>query len=138
MVATRRNRPVARSSGLQIGALSARSGCNIETIRYYERIGILVPPSRTAAGQRVYGEAYLDRLNFVRRSRELGFALNSIRQLLAMVDGGVSACGEVQAITLSHLADVKHKIADLRRLQRALRAMADQCQGGDVPRCPII
>jgi MerR family mercuric resistance operon transcriptional regulator len=135
----RRQRPVVlRSSGLAIGALSARTGCNIETIRYYERIGILAAPPRTAAGQRVYSAADLDRLNFVRRARELGFTLDRIRQLLAMVDGGVSTCGEVQAITLDHLAEVKHKIADLRRLQRALRAMADQCQGGDIPHCPIV
>ena len=138
MIRTRKNQPVARSSGLPIGALSARTGCNIETIRYYERIGILAAPPRTPAGQRVYSEADLDRLNFVRRARELGFALDRIRQLLAMVDGGVSTCGEVQTITLDHLAEVKHKIADLRRMQGVLRAMADQCQGGDVPHCPIV
>ena len=117
---------------------AAETGVSRDTLRYYERIGILPPPPRTAAGQRVYGEADLDRLSFVRRARELGFALDRVRQLLAMVDGGVSTCGEVQAIALDRLAEVRRKIADLRRLERALHAMADQCKGGRIPECPII
>ena len=138
MAQRRQKPPVSRSSGLPIGILSARTGCNVETIRYYERIGMLAAPPRSAAGQRVYSAADLDRLTFVRRARELGFALDRIRQLLTMVDGGVSTCGEVQAITLHHLAEVTRKITDLRRLQRALRAMADECRGGGIPDCPIV
>ena len=131
-------KPIRAATPLQIGQLSALTGCNIETIRYYERIAILPKPPRSAAGQRVYDDAHLKRLHFVRRARELGFPLDRIRELLAMVDGGVTTCGEVQRMTLDHLDDVRRKIADLRRLERALRAMAAACEGGTVPECPVI
>ena len=121
-----------------IGTLSKMSGCNIETIRYYERIGLLPAPPRTEGGHRMYGEAHIKRLTFVRRSRELGFTIQEVRELLSLVDGKRYTCDEVQALTLDHLADVKQKMADLRRLERVLKNMAAQCSGGKVPECPII
>ncbi|MBI3707583.1 MAG: helix-turn-helix domain-containing protein [Proteobacteria bacterium] len=127
-----------KSSTFPIGKLSARTGCNIETIRYYERIKILPAPPRSPAGQRVYDESHLRRLHFVRRARELGFPLDRIRELLAMEDGGVTTCGEVQRITLDHLAEIGRKIADLRRLERTLRDTAAKCVGGAMPECPVI
>ena len=123
---------------LSIGALSKATGCNIETIRYYERIGLLPKPPRTEGGHRQYGEAELMRLTFVRRSRALGFTLDEIRGLLGLVDGGAYTCGEVKAITLDHLQDIRRKIADLKRLEAVLRDMAAQCEGGTVPDCPVI
>jgi MerR family mercuric resistance operon transcriptional regulator len=123
---------------LTIGALSKRTDCNIETIRYYERIGILPPPPRSAGGFRLYGEDHLKRLAFVRRSRQLGFTLEEIRVLLKLVDGGDYTCAEVKALTLNHVAEIRRKIADLRKLEQVLKGMAAQCEGGKVPACPII
>lgn len=121
-----------------IGALSKRTGVKIETIRYYERIGIMPEPPRTEGGQRVYDHGHLSRLAFIRRSRELGFSLDDIRALLKLVDGGDYTCGEVRDMTVAHIADVRRKIADLRRMERVLKDMAAKCEGGDVPECPIV
>ena len=121
-----------------IGGLSKQTECNIETIRYYERIGILPEPPRTSGGHRIYDDDHLKRLTFVRRSRELGFTLEEIRQLLGLVDGGDYTCAEVKVITVEHLDDVRQKIKDLRRLERILKEMASQCEDGTVPDCPII
>jgi len=123
---------------LSIGDLSKRTGCKIETIRYYERIGLMPEPPRGAGGHRLFREDDLKRLGFIRRSRELGFTLDEIRALLAMVDGGVVTCAEVKALTLDHLGTVRRKIADLKRMERVLRDMAERCAGGDRPDCPII
>jgi len=121
-----------------IGALSRATGVNIETIRYYERIGILPPPPRSRGGHRVYGTDHMKRLAFVRRSRELGFSLQDVRGLLDLVDGGEVTCDQVKAVTLGHLDEVRQRIADLRRMERVLRDMAATCAGGDVPECPIV
>ena len=129
---------ISRGPALAIGALSKRTGVNIETIRFYERAGILPKPPRSAGGHRVYGEDHLKRLNFVRRSRQLGFSLDEVRGLLQIVDGGRYTCSEVKGITLDHLADVRRKIADLRRLERTLADVAGKCKGGKVPDCPIV
>jgi MerR family mercuric resistance operon transcriptional regulator len=129
---------VSRDPALTIGALSKRTGVNIETIRFYERVGILPKPPRSAGGHRIYSQDQLMRLDFVRRSRELGFSLDEVRRLLHLVDGGRYTCAEVKAITLDHLADVRHKIADLRRLERTLADVAGKCSGGKVPDCPVI
>lgn len=120
-----------------IGKLSKRTGVNIETIRYYEKIGLLPQPPRSPGGHRLYDEAHLKRLNFVRRSRELGFTLEEVRNLLRLVDHGLT-CGEVHAAALTHLDGIRRKIADLRRLERTLSETAARCQGGDTPDCPII
>ena len=123
---------------LTIGVLSKYTGCNIETIRYYERIGLLPSPPRSAGGHRLYGESHLKRLTFIRRGRELGFSLDDIRALLGLVDGGGYTCAEVKTVTLDHIDEVRRKLADLRRLERVLKDMAAQCEGGDVPDCPVI
>ncbi len=80
----------------------------------------------------------MKRLNFICRSRELGFTLKQVRGLLRLVDGGSYTCAEVREFTLDHVAVVKRKVADLRRLERVLKEMASQCEGGTVPDCPII
>ena len=128
----------ARAPALTIGALSKQTGVNIETIRFYERIGILAKPPRSAGGHRLYGQDQRMRLGFVRRSRELGFSLQEVRGLLHLVDGGHHTCAEVKAITMDHLADVRRKVADLRRLERTLADVAGKCHGGKVPDCPVI
>ncbi len=123
---------------LPIGALAKQTGCKVETIRYYEHIGVLPPPARNSGGQRRYTINQLKRLNFVRRARALGFTLNEVRDLLRLVDGADYTCAEVEALTLAHLDDVHRKIADLRKLERVLKDMAAQCDGGTVPDCPVI
>jgi MerR family mercuric resistance operon transcriptional regulator len=123
---------------LTIGALSKYTGCNIETIRYYERIGLLPGPPRSAGGHRLYGEAHLKRLTFIRHARGLGFTLDDIRGLLGLVDGGAYTCAEVKVLTLDHLGEVRRKLADLRRLEKVLKDMAEECDGGAVPDCPVI
>lgn len=121
-----------------IGALSERTGCNIETIRYYERIGLMPAAPRSEGGHRLYGEAETRRLGFIRRTRQLGFTLDEVRTLLRLVDGGRHTCAQVKRITVHHLDDVRRKIADLRKIERVLGEMADQCDGGTVPRCAVI
>jgi len=121
-----------------IGALSKRTGVKIETIRYYERIGIMPNPPRTEGGQRIYRELHTKRLTFIYRSRELGFSIDEIRSLLKLVDGGEITCSEVLEKTLGHLQGIQKKIADLTRMEKALQEMAAQCSGNDVPECPIL
>jgi MerR family mercuric resistance operon transcriptional regulator len=127
-----------RSQLITIGEMSRRTGANIETIRYYERVGVMPRPRRTEGGHRAYDSDQLKRLHFVRRSRELGFSLDEVRAMLRLVDDGALTCGEIHAMTVDHLADIKRKIADLRRLEKALASMAAECSRGDIPDCPII
>jgi MerR family mercuric resistance operon transcriptional regulator len=128
---------IARARLLAIGQLSKRTGVNIETIRYYERIGLLAKPARSNGGYRLYGPADGQRLSFIRRSRELGFSLDEIRTLLDLAHGEKS-CDQVHAITVHHAAEIRRKIADLKRLERALAAMAALCETAPPDRCPII
>lgn len=122
---------------LQIGALSRATGVHIETIRYYEKTGLMPSPPRSEGGRRQFSDEHVIRLTFVKRCRELGFTLGEIRALLGLVDGGYT-CGEVRDITLRHQKEISEKIADLRRLDRTLRDLADNCKGGDAPDCPVI
>ena len=121
-----------------IGTAARRAGVNIETIRYYEREGVVPKPARGANGRRVYGEAEIGRLAFVRRARELGFTLVEIRALARLAAGPAAACDEVLTMTRAHLAGVRRKIADLVRLERVLARLAAQCGRGRPRPCPVI
>jgi MerR family transcriptional regulator, mercuric resistance operon regulatory protein len=121
-----------------IGALASRGAVNIETIRYYEKIGVMPKAARSAGGYRLYTAEHLRRLTFVRRGRELGFSLDEVRELLRLVDGHAYTCAQVRALTLEHVADIHRKIADLRRLERVLISIAAQCSGRRIPDCPVI
>ena len=123
---------------LTIGTLSARTGCHIETIRYYERIGLMPRTARSEGGHRLYGEDHVKRLGFIRRSRELGFTLDQVRTLLRLVDGRRYTCAQVKRITVEHLHQIHRKVEDLRKIERVLKEMAIQCDGGAVPQCPVI
>lgn len=123
---------------LSRGALASRSGVNSETIRYYEKIGLMPDPNRSAGGHRIYEREHVNRLSFIRRTRELGFTLKEVRGLLALVDGGDYTCAEVRDRTLAHLDDVATKIRDLRKMQRTLKSISSKCDGGLVPDCPIV
>lgn len=129
----------ASNSALSIGELSRRTGVNIETIRYYERIDMLPHPPRTASGRRVYGDAEARTLTFIRRARELGFTLDEIRALLALsVERGREACAEVRELAADHLEDVRTKIADLRAMERVLADAVRRCETGEAAGCPLI
>ncbi len=124
---------------LSIGELSRRTGVNIETIRYYERIKMMPAPPRTASGRRVYGPAETRSLAFIRRSRELGFTLEEIRALLALsADDGKNTCADVRQLAASHLADIRAKIADLRAMASVLSDAVRRCDAGELPGCPLI
>jgi MerR family mercuric resistance operon transcriptional regulator len=98
----------------------------------------LPPPPRSGGGHRLYGRDLVKRLNFIRRSRDLGFTLGEVRELLRLVDGGTYSCGDIERLARDHVREIRRKIADLRRLQKVLETMAAQCSGGAVPDCPII
>jgi len=123
---------------LSIGLLSTQTHCKIETIRYYEKIGIFPKPPRTEGGHRVYDENHLKRLVFIRRGRELGFSLEDIRALLKLVDAGAYTCQQVKTITLHHQGNIHQKILDLKKLEKILARISSQCEGGVVPDCPIL
>ena len=124
---------------LAIGELSRRTGVNIETIRYYERINIIPHPPRTSSGRRVYGEVETRTLAFIRRARELGFSLDEIRTLLALsTEHGRKACAEVRDLAADHLEDVRAKIADLRAMERVLADAVRRCDEGKSAGCPLI
>lgn len=123
---------------LKRAALARCTGCNLETTRYYEKIGIMPEPPRTASGYRVYDETHVARLRFILRARELGFSIEEIRGLLALVDGGTQTCSEVKERTERHLAEVRTKIADLKRIEKVLATTAAQCSGEQVPECPVL
>lgn len=127
-----------RQVNMSRGSLARRTGVNSETIRYYEKIGLMPDPTRSSGGHRIYGQEHVKRLSFVRRSRELGFSLQEIRELLELVDGGDYTCAEVRDRTLAHLEAIAEKIRDLRKMQRTLKTMASTCDGGLVPECPIV
>ena len=121
-----------------IGQLAKAGGCKVQTIRYYEEIGLLPAPPRSAGGQRVYGRSHMDRLVFVRHARQLGFPLDAIRELLAVTDDPHQPCAAIDAIAKAHLTEVDSRIARLGALREELARMIDQCRGGQVENCRII
>jgi MerR family mercuric resistance operon transcriptional regulator len=123
---------------LKRGKLAQVTGCNLETIRYYEKIGLLHEPDRTESGHRVYSGDDQRRLKFILRSRELGFSIEGLRGLLKLVDADDYTCGEILDVTTQHIADIKSKISDLKKLEQTLSDMSSKCVGGEVPECPVI
>ena len=123
---------------LSIGDLARATGTKVETVRYYERIGLLPKPSRTAGNYRDYGDSEMARLSFVRRARGLGFSIDQVRALLGMSDDRSGDCAEVDFIANEHLREVDQKIADLTLLRNELEAVIQSCGGGTVAQCRII
>lgn len=128
----------SRAETFPIGELSRRTGVNIETVRYYERIEMLPAPPRTEGGRRVYGPVHLQTLAFIRRGRELGFTLDEIRALLALSGPAKACCADVREIAAKHLDDIRAKIADLKKLERLLATTIAGCEGGTAPECPVL
>lgn len=120
-----------------IGALGAATGVNPETIRYYERIGLLPAPPRSSSGYRRYDEEAARRLRFIRRGRDLGFTIAEITALLGLHDHPEAPCEEADALTRAHLAQVDAKIADLQALRRELARLAG-CGSREARHCRVI
>ncbi|MFW8635862.1 MerR family transcriptional regulator [Cribrihabitans pelagius] len=128
----------AIASSLKRSDLARLTGCNLETIRYYENVGLLPDPPRTASGHRRYGSAHVERLNFVMRARDLGFTMEEIRGLLSLVDRGSHTCAEVERMGRHHLDVVRAKIRDLQAIESVLAGTIACCTGTDTPDCPLL
>ena len=121
-----------------IGQLARATDTKVETIRYYEKVGLLNAPSRSASNYRTYGFDDLRRLSFARRARELDFTIDQVRTLITLADERENDCCNVDALTEQHLATIDRKIADLVALQGELTALLNSCRGGNVANCRII
>jgi DNA-binding transcriptional MerR regulator len=129
---------MAGGNAFSIGDLAGQTGTKVETIRYYEKAGLMPPAARTAGNHRAYSRAHLDRLAFIRHSRELGFPLESVRTLLTMADDPTQSCVEVDAIARQHLASVRSRITRLQALEVELSRMVQECGCGRVADCRVI
>jgi Cu(I)-responsive transcriptional regulator len=123
---------------MNIGELARATETKAETIRYYEGIGLMPPPPRTAGNYRDYSASHANRLSFLRRARDLGFSIEQIRTLLDLADHRDRPCEAVCGIAREHLDDVKRKMADLATLRRELETLLKQCHHGTISECRII
>ena len=125
---------------IAVGEFSRRAGCNIETIRYYERIGLLPKPRREKGGRfRRYDRDDVAQLRFIRRARQLGFTLDEVRALLRLArGGGEDVRAQARGIAAAHVADIRAKIADLQAMERVLTEAIRECDVRQRPRCPLI
>jgi Cu(I)-responsive transcriptional regulator len=121
-----------------IGEMARAGGCKVQTIRYYEQIGLLPRPQRTQGNQRIYTRLHFDRLRFIRHSRELGFSLDHIRQVLDLSDGAENSCEKIDRIAKDHLREVESKIQRLQSLRKELKRMISECAGNRISDCHII
>ena len=123
---------------MKIGEVAERSGCHPETVRYYERIGLLPAPPRTAGGYRDYRPADADRLRFISRGRELGFSLEEIRSLLGLAEDNGLSCQDVDRLARGHLLDIRNRLNDLQRMASELERVIGSCSGGERGQCAIL
>jgi DNA-binding transcriptional MerR regulator len=124
--------------GYTIGHLARETGCKVQTIRYYEQIGLMPEPHRTEGNQRRYGPGHVERLAFIRHGRELGFPLDAIRELLSLADDPDRSCEAADRIAQGQLRQVESRIARLKSLENELRRMLEQCRGGRIADCRVI
>ena len=129
-------------NSLKIGALAKRTGTNAPTIRYYEEIGLLRSAGRQAGNQRVYSDADVKSLTFIRRCREFGFSIDQVRSLVALVQDPTSPCVHARDLAQEHLVAVRAKLAELKALERSIAAFVTSCDascaGGAGPDCVIL
>jgi len=126
------------SEKLTIGKLAGATGTKVETIRYYEQIGLLPEPARSAANYRTYDAAHLRRLSFIRRARDLGFSIDQVRELMGLADRREQSCMAVDVIANQHRDAITRKIADLTALAGELDVLIDSCSRNTVADCRII
>lgn len=125
-------------NNLRIGDLARSTSTKVETIRWYEKVGLIASAERTGGNYRVYSQNDLSRLSFIRRARNLGFSLDQVRELLNLAEQRERNCETVDVIAADHLAEVDRKIADLTALRRELAAVISTCEGGTVAECRIL
>ena len=123
---------------MKIGELAGATATKVETVRYYEKIGLLAPPARTSSNYRAYGNDHLARLSFIRRARDLGFTLEAIRELLTLSDDKAQSCEAVDGIARVHLTEIDLKVRDLKSLRSELSRVLGSCSHGTVADCKII
>jgi len=124
-------------NNLTIGQVAAEAAVHVETVRYYQRIGLIAEPARPGGGVRRYGDEVVKRLRFVKRAQEIGFSLDEVRQLLALDDG--QNCRETRQLAEHKLAVIEQRLADLARMRKTLKSLVAECESGKRPRsCPII
>ena len=121
-----------------IGTVATQTGCSVEIIRHYEKIGLLSAAKRTPAGYRIYDDDDLKRLIFIRTARALGFGLSDIRELIDLSQQTADNCRTVDAIATKHLKEVRDKIDTLTAMAEELESVISQCQGGTIPKCGIL
>ena len=126
------------AKGITRGDLARRTGVNAETIRYFERIGILATPQRTEGGHRVYDQNHVRVLSFIRRARGLGFSPDEVRAIVELGGPGKATCGKVREIASQHLEHVRAKIADLAEIERLLAITIERCSGRPNAECAVI
>ncbi len=125
--------------GLTIGRLAKQVGIGIETIRFYERQGLIAPPPRTDSNYRIYPEEEVTRLRFIKRAKNLGFTLNEIKELLFIRHDPHATKADIKNRTLAKIEDMKQKISDLTGIKKALEHLASSCDGhGSLEECPIL
>ena len=125
--------------GLKIGDVAERGGVNLQTIRYYEREGLLPEPPRLASGYRLFPEAAVRRVRFIKRAQELGFSLAEIRELLSLRENANAGAQDLRERARAKVADIEEKIRTLRAMKKALNALAESCPGcGPLSECPIL
>lgn len=124
--------------GLTIGQLAESAGVNLETVRYYERIGLMPEPDRTPGGHRSYAPDHRRQLRFIRRARELGFGIDAIRKLISLSEPAPCSCAQVKDMAAEHLDAIEAKIIDLQRLKDVLQQAVTACENGRQACCPVI
>lgn len=128
----------SRKGEYYIGAVAEMTGLNVETIRYYETVGVISAPRRASNRYRLYSGMHVERLLFVKRCRELGFSLDDAKSLLQLADASDRTCRQVGDIAERRLTEVRSKISNLRRMEKVLAAFVDNCPRDARPECPII
>lgn len=127
---------------LSIGVIAQQTGCSVPTIRYYEEIGLLPAGPRTEGGRRVYGQAAVRRLTFIRRCRDFGFSIEQVRELVGLVDEPERPCIEVREVAARHLVQLRQKLAELQALESSMAAFVCSCDtacaGGAAADCTIL
>ena len=128
-----------KMNGLTIGRLAKQAGLGIETVRFYERQGLIAPPPRTDSNYRIYPEEEVNRLKFIKRAKDLGFTLKEIKELLFMQHDPHATQTDIKKRTVEKIEDIKKKVRDLSKIQRALEHLAGSCDGhGPFSECPIM
>lgn len=123
---------------MNIGQAASASGVSAKMIRYYESIGLIAPPTRSGSGYRVYADADVHSLRFIRRARDLGFSVEQMKELLALWRDRNRASANVKQIALDHVVELERKVEELHQMIGTLRHLAEHCHGDDRPDCPII